>query len=269
MNKKKRFEKICKDIKEVKIQGARNIALAAIKAYKLLPGKNSIKKLKSLRPTEPMLFYVLELIEKKPEKIFAHFDSAQENINKFVMRIIKQNSVVFTHCHSTNVVNALIYAKKQGRKFEVFNTETRPLYQGHKTTIELAKAGIKVTMITDLEARATIVKDKLLKEADYVFLGADAILKNGSVINKMGSAMFAEIAFHHKIPVYIIADSWKFSSRSVKIEEREHKEVWRAHKNIKIKNIAFEVIPAEYIKAIVSELGILSPREFVRKIKKK
>lgn len=267
MDDEERFARISDDIRAVRIQGARSIAKAALRAYGLFPDRKHMRILLSLRPTEPMLRNALGMIGKKPMKeIIQHFDSAQERINSLAMKVIRQDSVIFTHCHSTNVVNAMIYAKKHGKKFEVFNTETRPLFQGRKTARELAKAGIKVSLITDLEARAAIVKDRLLKEADFVVLGADAIMKNGDVINKMGSAMFAEIAFHHKVPVYVIADSWKFSSRDVMIEEREHQEIWEnAPKHVQIRNIAFETIPSVYIKAIVSELGILKPREFARK----
>jgi len=224
-----------------------------------------------LRPTEPMLVNVLNKADKMPyRKILQHFDEAQEKINKNILKIIKDNDIIFTHCHSTNVVNALKYAKKHGKSFEVYNTETRPLFQGRKTARELRKAGIKVTTFVD--SAAAIVLEKQNKKdkvySDLVFFGADAILKTG-VINKVGSGMFAEIAKKHKIPVYIIADSWKYSPRNVKIEERDFHEIWnRVPRQIKIRNPAFEKIDKKYIKAIVSELGVLSYGEFMRKIKK-
>ena len=269
--KLKEFKKICHDIKTIKIQGASNIAKTALKAYSLIPTKSSIKKLSSLRPTEPMLFHVLKLIEKIPKKkILEHFSSAQEKINKFVFKLIKNKDTIFTHCHSTNVIKALIYAKKHGKRFEIFNTETRPLYQGRKTARALARAGIRVTTVVDAAAAIAIEQTPILKKVDKVFFGSDAILRNSNVINKTGSGMFAEIAFFHKIPVYIIADSWKFSSRPVKIEERAHFEIWKkAPTHVKIKNPAFEIVKAKYIKAIISELGILKPKEFVKKVMKK
>jgi len=108
-------------------------------------------------------------------------------------------------------------------------------------------------------------KDKIY--SDVVFFGADAILKSG-IINKIGSGMFAEIAKANKIPVYIIADSWKFSPKNVKIEERDFHEVWKnVPKHIKIKNPAFELIKRKYISKVVSELGILSYNEFLKKVK--
>jgi len=97
----------------------RNIKISKEPEGKIKKEKSpSIKKLISLRPTEPMLQKVLALIEKEPyEKILLHFDSAQEKINKGVLKIINNRDKIFTHCHSTNVVNSLIYAKKKKKKF--------------------------------------------------------------------------------------------------------------------------------------------------------
>jgi len=261
------FNAIAKAIKEVKIQGARNVAKAALKAYYMNPSERTKSILLSLRPTEPMLVNVLNKTDKLSKaKILEHFDDAQSQINKFVFKTIKNNSIIFTHCHSTNVINALIYAKKHGKKFEVFNTETRPLLQGHKTAKELAKVGIRVTMVVD-SAVGGLFENKS-KKINAMFIGADALLKNGDIINKIGSNMFAEIAYDNKVPVYIIADSWKFSKRPVKIEERAHQEIWKhAPKQIRIKNPAFEIVKSKYITAIVSELGILKPKAFAERMK--
>jgi len=265
------FNALCKAIKEVKIQGARNIAKAALIAYYSNPSSKTKKILINLRATEPMLVNVLNLADKTPKKeILKHFDEAQQKINKFILKIIKNHSIIFTHCHSTNVVNALIYAKRHGKRFEVFNTETRPLFQGRKTAKELSKAGIKVTMVADNAVGDILEKGGTIKKADIMAIGADALLKNGDVINKIGSNMYAEIAHFNKVPVYVIADSWKFSKRPVKIEERGHKEIWKnAPKNIKMSNPAFETVKAKYINAIISELGILKPLAFAAKVKKR
>jgi len=266
MPTKQQFNKICKDIKSIKIQGATNIAKAAIRAYFLLPSNSSKKKLLSLRPTEPMLSHVLELVDKKnKQEILNHFLQSQESINKQVFRLIKNKNIIFTHCHSTNVVKSLIYAKKKGKKFEVYNTETRPLFQGRKTARELKKAKIKTTMFVDSATSIALSKEQNTKKADIVFFGADAILKNG-VVNKVGSEMFAQVAKNNKIPVYIIADSWKYAHKSVKLEQRDFNEVWPT-KKIHIKNPAFEFIDKKYIKAIVSELGVLSYAQFLKKIR--
>jgi len=75
---------------------------------------------------------------------------------------------------------------------------TRPLYQGRKTSKELRRAGIKVTMFVD-SAALIAMEDSRGKKANLIFLGADAITKKG-VINKVGSGMYAELAKLHKIP---------------------------------------------------------------------
>ncbi len=268
MRKKEQVEKIVKNIKQIKIQGARDIAKAALKAYSLLPTKETRKKLIKARPTEPLLINTLNKYEKLGlKKILQHFAKTQNKINSLTSRLIKKNSVIFTHCHSTTVVQALIYAKKKGKKFEVYNTETRPLYQGRKTARELRKAGIPVTQFVDSAAKIALTREQETKKVDMVFFGADAILKD-RIINKVGSGLFAQIAYNNKIPLYILADSWKFT-KEVELEERDFHEVWKkAPRNIKIRNPTFESIPGKYIKAIVSELGILSLEKFVKKVGK-
>ena len=271
MNKKEEeFDKIISDIKSIKIQGARNVAKAALKAYLLSPSFESKKKLLSSRPTEPMMFHVLHMAQEgiNDIEIVGHFDFAQDKINRNVFCLIKDEDRIFTHCHSTNVVNSLIYSKKKGRQFQVYNTETRPLYQGRKTAEELREAGIKVTMFIDSAAATAIEKedekDKIY--ADKIFLGADALLKDG-IINKIGSGMFAELANKNKVPVYIIADSWKFSYNKIPIEHREINEVWdNAPKTIRIKNPAFEFVDKKYITGIITELGLMEYDEFVKMV---
>lgn len=264
MNNSSKVNKILKNIKTLKIQGARNIAKSALYAYSLLPNKETKQKLISARPTEPMLVNTLHNFEKLGyKKTLEHFDEAQNKINKFVFKLIKNNSIIFTHCHSTNVVNALIYAKKHKKKFQVYNTETRPLYQGRKTAKELQKAGIKVTTFIDSSARIILKGEQDVKKPNLVLFGADAILQSG-VINKVGSGMFAEIAHENKIPVCIVADSWKYSPKEVKLEQRSFQEVWKnSPKHLKIRNPAFEKIPFKYIHYIVSEFGILTPKKFL------
>ncbi len=269
MNKEKEFDRILRDIKSIKIQGARNIAKAALKAYTLIPTKQYKNKLLNSRPTEPMMHYVLNLVERKIpyNKILKHFDEAQAKINQSVFKLMGNRKVIFTHCHSTNVVNALIYAKKKGKKFEVYNTETRPLFQGRKTAKELAKARIKITMFIDSALDDALSGKQGARKPNIVFLGADALLKNG-VINKIGSELIAKIAKQNKIPVYIVADSWKFSKNKIPLEQRNLKEVWdNAPKNIKIKNPAFEFVDKKYISGIVTESGFMKYEKFVKRMK--
>ena len=266
-SKKKKFKEIVKAIKEVRIQGASNIAKASLDAYFLMPNEKSAKILIDLRSTEPMLWKVLENARKMPkEKIISHFSSAQEKINRNVIKIIKDGDVIFTHCHSTNVVNSLINARKKGKHFEVYNTETRPLFQGRKTAHELDEAGIKVVMSVDSAIGSILTEKSKMKKVNKIFLGADAITKKG-FINKVGSKAICMIAKEEKIPVYIIADSWKFTKKIIPIEQRKLNEVWsNAPQKIKIKNPAFEFVQKKYIYNIISELGILNYRQFLKSV---
>ena len=227
MNSKRKFNKIVSDIKKIRVQGARNVAKAALKAYFLIPSPKSKERLLASRPTEPMMEHVLSLV--------------------------KNNDAIFTHCHSTNVNNALIYAKKRGKKFEVYTTETRPLYQGRITALALRKAGIKVTIFVDSAVGIALSKEQGTKKVSRVFLGADAITKKG-VINKVGSETVAKLARQEKIPVYIVGDSWKFTDKKIPTEQRELDEVWdRAPKGIRIKNPSFEFVDKKYITRIITE----------------
>ncbi|MEM2956098.1 MAG: hypothetical protein QW041_00775 [Candidatus Pacearchaeota archaeon] len=264
----KSFDALCRAIKKVRIQGAESVALTGIKALRM-KGAN-IKKLLSLRPTEPLLRNSILAAKKFGiNYVLQHFNYARKEYIKNGTNLIKSNSIIFTHCHSSAVIRILKESKKQGKKFEVINTETRPLFQGRKTAKELAEAGIKVTTIADLAAADALEKGGSLKQANMVLIGCDAILSDGSIINKIGSGMFAEIAYNHKVPVYVVGNSWKFSPKKVILEMRSYKELWKKMpKHVKVKNPAFEKVDAKYIKAIISELGILKPKDFVKKVKK-
>ncbi len=274
MDQKKRrekFLKICKDIKDIKIQGAKNVAKKALYAYSLVPRKSSIKKLISLRPTEPMLMNVLKKIKNGEDykEVEKHFDYAQDKINKYVFDKIKNNDVVMTICHSTNVTAALIYAWKNGKKFVVYNLETRPLYQGRKTAKELSSAGIAVSTFVDSAMGVAISKEQGTRHATKVFVGADALLKKG-VVNKIGSEVLAQIAHNEKIPFYIIADSWKYFPKNVDLEIRDFHEVWSnvpKGSKIKVENFAFELIRKKWISGIFTELGFMSYSRFLKKMK--
>ena len=258
-----KFSKICSDIKSIKIQGATNVAKAAINAYCLNPTKKSIKTLTKLRPTEPMVVNSLNAVRRSSvEGVLNHFDNAQEFVNHYVQKLIKKDMVIFTHCHSNTLAQALIAAKKNKKSFSVINTETRPLYQGHITSKQLAKAGIKVTLSVD----SGILQD--IEKADVIMLGADAVTKKG-VINKIGSGLIAKIASDLKKPLYIITDSWKLSLKKIPIEKRSSDEVWKDYpKKVIVENPAFELIPKKQISSIISELGIMTPKQFFKEAKK-
>tara|TARA_Y100000310_G_scaffold176287_1_gene176427 strand:- start:2002 stop:2688 length:687 start_codon:yes stop_codon:yes gene_type:complete len=225
------------------------VALAGLHAYKLKP---DVKTILSLRPTEPLLQRAIKYAKKYGVlKAEQHITSAEQAIERLAFRKVKKKMFAV---HSNTVMAALTYAHGRGKKIEVYCTETRPVYQGRTLAMHLAKHKIKVTQYVDLAIWIAI------KQSQVVFLGADAILKRGKkikgVVNKIGSYNIGMLAKQFKKPVYILADSWKAVS-SIPIEQRDPKEVWDTEiKSIKIENPAFDVLPAKYITAIITEEGI-------------
>jgi len=265
------FEQICKDIKSLKIQGATNVAKAGVQAFKLKRDKDSIKKLLSLRPTEPTLVNAINFCLKDPEKnpnlALKHFDRTKKVVAEYGSRKIKKGDIVYTHCHSS-YATAIIKEAFKTKKFEVYNTETRPMYQGRITATELAKAKIPVTHFVDAAARHA------LKKANIMLIGADAIFSSGKVANKIGSELFADVARKYDTPVFICTDSWKFDAQTIfgydtQIEKRGVKEIWKnPPKGVKIQNIAFELVDPNLIDGIISELGIYNVDNFISEVKK-
>ena len=291
------LKKTISRIKNLKVQGAENVAIEAVKALKEVVKESKSKNISELlagiyyaknllfltRPTEPCmrnaLNYVVHDVDYsnsieltkaiclKVDEVLERFDKNQKIIAQIGSKKIGNGTVVFTHCHSSTIFEILKQAKKQGKKFEVHNTETRPLYQGRITAREIAKLGIPITHFVDAAARFA------LKKADLMLIGADAITTEGKVINKIGSELYAEIANKYDIPVYVCTDSWKFDTETIfgyeeKIEKRKGNEIWKnPPKGVTINNFAFEKVNPNLITGIISELGIYKPHIFIQEVK--
>jgi len=265
----KRFNKILADIKSVKIQGAENIAKAGIKAFLLQPTKSSSKKIIAVRPTEPLLQNAIKLLlkSKQPKKTAKNFLSnlkkSHETITKKGAMLIKNNMNIYTHCHSSTVMDILKYAKKKRKKdFIVYTSEVEPLLQGRTTAKDLAKSKIKVIISPDLAA------EQSLKKCDLFLFGADAFTKS-IVANKIGTSTLVNLAKDHNVPRYSCGVALKFTNK-VKIEKRPSREVWEIdNKKIEVINPAFDKTNNKNLSGIISEFGILTPKQFVKKAKKK
>lgn len=277
------YEDTLAKIKSLEIQGAENIAIAAVQAFaeKLKETDDEAKlngyiaELSALRATEPALRNALKfcIVNRKNDPAVAetavnYFAASKERIAEFGAKKIQNGMAVFTHCHASTVTKILITAWKQGKKFTVRNTETRPKFQGRKTAEELAAAGIPVIHSVDSAGRLG------MKKSDMFLFGADAITAEGNVVNKIGTTMFVEFARLYQIPVYSCTNSWKFDPETItgadeEIEERDAKEVWEnAPAGVKIINPAFELTAADQINGIITELGVYKPETLVTEIKK-
>lgn len=279
--------KVIKNIQELKIQGATSIAKASVLALGTWTAKNKwsyeqlssyAEKMAFARPTEPLTQNcVLWLLDKAKLKegesllsdaneIIMSLKIAKEKSIEIGISLIKNDSTVLTHCHSSSVTAILIKAKKLGKKFKVFLTETRPKYQGHITAEELIKERVNATMITDSQASFVVSKEDEIK-IDLVIVGADAINTDGSAINKVGSYSLSLSAAFSKIPFYVAATLLKFTPLPIIIEERPHEEVWKKHpRGLKIINPAFDRIPNKFITGYITEVGLVKPSEIKKEV---
>ena len=259
----KRFEQILEQIKDIEIQGATNIAEAGIRAFLINPNAESAKKILSTRPTEPFLQNSIHLLlksknpKKTSKKILDYIKKSNKKIARHGSMIIKNDMNIFTHCHSSTVMDILKLAKKKHKQFVVYNTEVQPLLQGRKTATELAKLGIKVIHLPDTAA------EDALKKCDLFLFGADAYLKN-KIVNKAGTNMLCEIAKLHNIPCYSAGISLKYTKK-IKMEMRSGKELWdERNKNIIVINPAFSSLNAKHLTGIISEFGITNYKKFIK-----
>jgi len=264
-------EETAKAIRELKIQGAQQIALSAAKSLKSCRNKLELKKgiriLIAARPTEPALRNALAYATRAGfNQVRQYFKDSNEKIALYGSRKIKHGYVVFTHCHSSTVTHLLKKAKEQGKLFEVICTETRPLFQGRITARELVEAGIKTTLIVDAAARF------FMNDADMVIVGADAITSEGNVVNKIGTSAIALIAKEARTPFYVAAELLKFDPATMygdyeKIEERGPEEIWEnPPEGLNIRNPAFDVTRRDFIHGIICEEGIISPHSIIEVI---
>lgn len=289
-------------IKKLEVQGARNIAIAAINALEALAEEATAKTPKDFikelfnardilfasRSTEPLMRNALRWIinkvensnEKKVEALaklvtsssllfLKNLEDSKELIAEIGANRIRDNIVVFTHCHSSTVTNILRKAKEEGKKFEVICTETRPVFQGRITARELLSLDIKTTFIVDSAARS------FMRKADIVIVGADAITSEGNVINKIGTGTIALLAYEARKPFYVVAELLKFDPATIcgeysQIEERNPDEVWKnAPKKLEIHNPAFDVTRRGFIHGIICEEGIIPPHAASEVIRRK
>lgn len=274
------------------MQGARNVAKAAIKSVGALAKETAAKTRKDFmeelneardtlfasRSTEPLMRNALrwiisqvensgkekvgalaEVVVSSSNRFLKDLEVSKECIAKIGAKRIRDGMVVFTHCHSSTVTHILRKAKEQGKKFEVICTETRPVFQGRITAQELLSLDIKTTFIVDSAARSFI------RNVDLVIVGADAITAEGNVINKIGTGTIALLAQEARKPFYVVAELLKFDPATLcgdytQIEERNPNEVWKnSPEKLVIRNPAFDVTKRDFIHGVVCEEGIIPP----------
>jgi methylthioribose-1-phosphate isomerase len=180
---------------------------------------------------------------------------------------------VLTHCNAGalatcgygTALGVIRSAVEQGSRIRVFADETRPFLQGARLTAwELMHDGIPTTVLCDNMAASLMRRGKI----QAVIVGADRIAANGDVANKIGTYGLAIIAKEHGVPFYVAApwstiDLETAHGDDITIEERAAIEVTHhagkqlTPNGVGVENPAFDVTPAKYVTAIITDRGVL------------
>ena len=308
------FREVADAIKELRIRGAPDIGVAAAYGLALgaqrmdASSKDEFlaklrpvsEALSSSRPTAVNLFWALDRMNRvaqsgeevsqikadllaEAQRIESENDEANRRLSEFGAELVQDGFTILTHCNAGALATAgygtalgvIKIAKEQGKRVEVYATETRPLLQGARlTTWELLKENIPVTLITDNMAGYFMNKG----EIDCVIVGADRIAANGDVANKIGTYTLAVLAMENAIPFYVAApvstiDFSLSSGADIPIEERSPDEVTHiqgvrvAPEGVRAVNPAFDVTPHNYVSAIITEQGVIR-EPYVERLRK-
>jgi methylthioribose-1-phosphate isomerase len=229
--------------------------------YNTLAAKNtSIPEIKSAVVTKARRMYDEDIAACK--QMGAHGAS-----------LLPQEGTVLTHCNAGalatcgygSALGVIRAAIERGHKIDVFADETRPFLQGARLTAwELMKDNIPTTVLCDNMAAALMRQGRI----QAVIVGADRIAANGDVANKIGTYGVSILAREHNIPFYVAApwstlDLATAHGDLIPIEQRSATEVTHSNgkqmtpNGVAIENPAFDVTPAKYVTAIITERGVL------------
>jgi methylthioribose-1-phosphate isomerase len=218
---------------------------------------------------------VKRALVEEAQRIAAEDEAACRQIGEHGAALFAPGDGVLTHCNAGGLATVdygtalapLRWAHEHGTPLHVWVDETRPFLQGARLTAwELTQLGIDCTLIADNMAASMMGQGRVQK----VIVGADRIAANGDVANKIGTYGLAILAQAHGIPFYVAAptstvDLSLASGAQIPIEERDPAEVTQfrgtqvAPPGMRAAHPAFDVTPARYVSAIVTEHGVLYP----------
>ena len=243
------------------------------------------------RPTAVNLFWAIRRMQQKFEacaelpvnqirqaliteaqRMYVEDIAANEAMGRHGATLMPASGGVLTHCNAGalatcgygTALGVIRAAVEAGKKLQVYADETRPFLQGSRLTAwELMKDGIPTTVISDNMAGAMMKQGKI----GAVVVGADRIAANGDVANKIGTYTVAVLAKEHGIPFYVAApfstvDLETPDGSKIPIEQRSTREVTHiagkqmVPDGVEVENPAFDVTPAKYVAAIITEKGL-------------
>ena len=290
------YEEMAAAIRDMIIRGAPAIGVAAAMGVALgvLQGaelETVCETLAKTRPTAVNLFWAIDRMKRlyaslagQPRDAICRRMVEEAQIVReediAICRAIGRNGVelvpagktVLTHCNAGALATAgygtalgvIRAAVEAGKRIDVFADETRPFLQGARLTVwELQQDGIETTLITDNMAGHFLKSGRI----GCVVVGADRIAANGDVANKVGTYSVAVLAKENGVPFYVAApvstlDLTLGSGEQIPIEQRAAAEVTHvfgkqvAPIGTRVENPAFDVTPARYVSAIITEHGV-------------
>jgi methylthioribose-1-phosphate isomerase len=215
---------------------------------------------------------IKDVLIEEAKRMHAEDIAANQAMGRHGATLMPASGGVLTHCNAGALATAgygtalgvIRAAVEQGKKIHVYADETRPFLQGSRLTAwELMKDGIPTTVISDNMSGSMMKQGKI----GAIVVGADRIAANGDVANKIGTYTVAILAKEHNIPFYVAApistvDLATPDGSKIPIEQRNAREVTHiggeqmTPDGVDIENPAFDVTPAKYVTAIVTERGI-------------
>lgn len=214
-------------------------------------------------------------LRRESEKVLAEDIEINRKMGKNGQRLVPKGATILTHCNAGalatggygTALGVIRAAHEKGKKINVIADETRPWLQGLRlTAFELMADNIPVSVIADNAAGALMQQ----KRIDLVITGADRIAANGDVANKIGTYQVAVLAKANKIPFYVAAplstiDPATKKGDMIPVEERDPEEICRFGRqkigpsDVKAINPVFDITPARYVSAIITEKGVIRP----------
>ncbi len=221
-----------------------------------------LKTLELMRSNSPYEDLKKSLLEEVRNLVKLYKD-ALRSIGVIGAKRLEDGDVVLTGTYSSTVFSILRQVAKEGKRLTVYVTESRPGSEGFKLAKDLSKMGFNVVLFVDSAVRY------FMKDVDKVLLGAEAIAANGAVVSKIGTSLIALAAHEARVRVFVATSIYKSNPRTmlgelITLEEvpesqilsdRELKEL-----GVRARCPLFEVIPPEYIDALVTERGLLAPQ---------
>jgi len=188
---------------------------------------------------------------------------ARDKIVQLGDSFIHDGVVVLTHGYSRVVLSVLKRAAEHGKRFSVIVTESRPDASGYKTAQKLQQESVPVTVIIDSAVGYA------MQQADIVLTGAEGVVENGGIINKIGTYQIAIVAKNFRIPFYVAAESYKFT-RVYPLNQKNLPNMFppflpvtgaleECPANIEVLNPSSDYTPPSYITLLFTDLGVFTP----------